>query len=945
MARKLSALLVCLFLLPSLVAADLYEQFKNPPSDTRPFARWWWNGSYVTQKEILRELDVMKQAGIGGVEINTIGMPEFVPADSLAGFKALDWLSPEWNRMVRIAADGVRDRGMIADLIVGSGWPFGGRFLAEDEQTQRVSLIKKRVVGPSTFQADLKALVPQGRRGGDEVQGTMRWQFARLLRADATEFQPGEDLLPRVKSDGRLEIEVPAGEYDIYCGVLQTGFTHVKLGAPGADGPVVDHFNAKAVRKYLQHMSSTLSPELGGRLGDRIRAMFVDSLELDHANWTSDLPSEFERRRGYRLEPYLPFILDMSNASSETGLGDTARRARYDFNRTLVELFGERFLQTYAAWCKENGVLSRIQAYGRESHPLEGSLLVDLPEGESWLWAQDPLVSRSPTVANRYVSSAAHLSGKRRVSYEAMTNAVPVFRELPEDFKVCYDQSLLTGVMHPILHGFNYSPPEAGFPGWVRFGSYLNEKNPWWPYFRRFSDYAARLCAVFSQAETRAEIALLGPRPDEWSRHGLLYQPFPEVALPWYQYHLPQALQQHGLAADFVSERILEKAKFTKGQLQYGAQSYQALLLLDVESIELSAVEALERYVASGGQVAFVGKVPSRSPGLRDVESTGALIKSKVRRLLDSGKGKVVQLAAPDHRVVGKKDFVRTGLADDDREGLLQWTGSLLTRVKLARRLEIARPSIYVAAAHFRTDDRDFFFFSNDSRDRTIEVEARFNLGSRVPWKWDPETGGRFVVGDAAKLGALPVVLGPAESLLLVMEATSGRSDTPLAGSPVAGGLLHPAAVGSEGPIAGWDVEFQHVRNDLSFTRKIDVLLDLSKARDDAQLSTFGGTAVYRTKFDGGASGQGNRLLDLGKVHGISEVLLNGRPLGVRWYGRHVYDVGDALNSGTNELEIRVTTMLGNYCKSIRETNPVARRWAHWFPPIPAGLEGPVALR
>jgi len=40
-----------------------------------------------------------------------------------------------------------------------------------------------------------------------------------------------------------------------------------------------------------------------------------------------------------------------------------------------------------------------------------------------------------------------------------------------------------------------------------------------------------------------------------------------------------------------------------------------------------------------------------------------------------------------------------------------------------------------------------------------------------------------------------------------------------------------------------------------------------------------------------------------------------------------------------------VTTMLGNCCKSIRETNPVARRWAHWFPPIPAGLEGPVRLR
>ena len=68
-----------------------------------------------------------------------------------------------------------------------------------------------------------------------------------------------------------------------------------------------------------------------------------------------------------------------------------------------------------------------------------------------------------------------------------MTNAVPVFRETLEDFKLCYDKSLMSGVIHPVVHGFNYNPPEAGFPGWVRFGSYLNEQNPWWPHFRRWS--------------------------------------------------------------------------------------------------------------------------------------------------------------------------------------------------------------------------------------------------------------------------------------------------------------------------------------------------------------------------------------------------------------------------------------------------------------------------
>src|SRR5579872_2119730 len=53
----------------------LYETFKNPPSIYRPFVRWWWNGDKVEKDELARELRVMKEAGIGGVEINPIKFP------------------------------------------------------------------------------------------------------------------------------------------------------------------------------------------------------------------------------------------------------------------------------------------------------------------------------------------------------------------------------------------------------------------------------------------------------------------------------------------------------------------------------------------------------------------------------------------------------------------------------------------------------------------------------------------------------------------------------------------------------------------------------------------------------------------------------------------------------------------------------------------------------
>ena len=54
----------------------IYEGFRTPPPEARPFVRWWWNHNQVEEKEILRELDVLKAAGIGGVEINPIAGKE-----------------------------------------------------------------------------------------------------------------------------------------------------------------------------------------------------------------------------------------------------------------------------------------------------------------------------------------------------------------------------------------------------------------------------------------------------------------------------------------------------------------------------------------------------------------------------------------------------------------------------------------------------------------------------------------------------------------------------------------------------------------------------------------------------------------------------------------------------------------------------------------------------
>ena len=70
---------------------DLLNAFENPPAEARPFVRWWWGENAVVEKEILREIDVMQQAGIAGFEINPISLPTLAKA-----FNTLSRCSSVW---------------------------------------------------------------------------------------------------------------------------------------------------------------------------------------------------------------------------------------------------------------------------------------------------------------------------------------------------------------------------------------------------------------------------------------------------------------------------------------------------------------------------------------------------------------------------------------------------------------------------------------------------------------------------------------------------------------------------------------------------------------------------------------------------------------------------------------------------------------------------------
>lgn len=88
-------------------------------------------------------------------------------------------------------------------------------------------------------------------------------------------------------------------------------------------------------------------------------------------------------------------------------------------------------------------------------------------------------------------------------------------------------------------------------------------------------------------------------------------------------------------------------------------------------------------------------------------------------------------------------------------------------------------------------------------------------------------------------------------------------------------------------------------------------------------------------------------MLNLGKVYGVAELMINGNSAGVQWYGRRIFDISKFLQNGSNDIEIKVITTMGNYMKSLKD-NPIAQYWTNEKrkdqPLQSMGLIGPVTL-
>ena len=886
---------------------DLQKNFNAPPNDSRIMMRWWWFGPSVTRTELERELRVMRDGGIGGVEVQPVY--PLLPDDEKNGIKNLPYLSDEFLDMLRFTADKTKELGMRFDLTLGSGWSFGGAKTPINEAAGqlRVERVKidadtKRVPVPSMIPAE-KLLAVFAVKPNASTLGEMR---------ELTDIHDDNVWLKENLENGSEVMFFISGKSGM----------QVKRPAFGAEGYVLNHLDKPSVEGYLNKTGDRLFSAFDKN--NRPFSVFSDSLEVYNQDWTDDLLVEFQKRRGYDLKPFLPaLVMDMGKQTADI---------RYDWGKTLTELFNDNFAKTATAWAHKNGTLFRSQNYGIPPAAISSSAFTDISDGEGAQWH----VVR----AARWASSANHIYGKNITSSETWTWLhSPVFRATPLDLKAEADIHFLQGINQLIGHGWGYTPTGMEYPGgrFYAAGSYT-EKNPWWIVMPDLAKYLQRMSWLMRQGAQRNDIALYLPNADAYAHFSAGKVHLIDAERELVGEKIMPSIIENGYNLDFFDDEILRTVgKVEKDILNLGAGKYRAVVLPGIERMPLESLRKLNEFVKNGGVVVAARKTPSIVPGFKTTDAERAEFTATAARLFD-GKNPRVKFVETDEEA---GNALKTVLQPD---------------------AAISGDAKDFGFVHRQTEDADIYFIANTLNiKRNVEISFRNSGNSTEIWNaMNGKLSSANVKSQTKDATNILLNFEPYQSHVVIF--TKRKANLP----------KENAAISNASAIdlsADWKV---------NFGKNAPILMNqLKDWADDEATKYFSGTADYEKTFNVAPDilQKGSVIkLDFGEaiplefevqkngmrtyldapVKEAAVVYVNDQRAGSIWLPPYSLDITPLLKTGENKIKVTVANTAVNYMagRKLPDYKLLNLRYGERFQPqemekivpYPSGLTGKIRL-
>lgn len=891
---------------------SLVRFFAAPPANCRPQVFWDWMGGMITREGISKDLEALAAQGVGGVLM--MQMPDQATDGDRITFREypgkIKCLSDEWFSMVNYAIGEADRLGISFSMLLSPGWSHvGAPWVTPDKGTKKLQSTRVEVTGPAQFDQ----ILPRGLRLVGTGPGNGNWENDPARNSTSAPFFykdaavvaiPAQrenktvaikdvvDLTSHLDANGRLRWDVPKGSWTI----IRLGITSengVNHPAPlEGTGLECDRMDTAAVSLVFNGIIKRILLESEAKGYHSFKAFETDSYEGGYQDFSMDFLKQFNLRCGYDCVPWLPTWIDQKII---IGSNELTQRFLSDMAQTISDLTSERFhgqLRRLAnknnlVWMTEpyfgmpmdwrttgsHSTLPGCEFWVQQGEPTHVTSYMDMNSWITMIAATGQLIAAAPDIAALYGLPIVWAEAFTAESYNS------AWRNDPYKMKPWGDAAFCRGINQFYMHGFTnnafddlYQPGVSmGF-----WGTQMNRHLTWWSYAASWHRYLTSCQFMLRQGRPVNDVLAYRSRIEDVSGLVVDVGPYRQVVMN--------------------DESLFNRISVLNGRIEIkGGGSFAALALAPNTAFKPAALRKIRDLVKEGA-VLIGQRPPGTSPSLENYPACDKEVSALINEIWgDGGSG------IDNERSIGKgRVFATTKMADV----LDKLTGGPDVQFNVQDPAEVKNLDF----VHRRDGNAEIFFVCNTG-DKVMEVTTNFRIAGLVPEQWDPVTGKTStLIAWQQKDGRTMVHLRfePCQSFFIVFRKRTAQS------AAVVPSLSSNPVVEMSG---SWDVSFdpkwggpKHI--------KFDKLDDWIK-RPEENIRYYSGTAIYTKHFNLATLPSGNEssklYLELGVVHNLARVTLNGRELGVIWCAPwHMEIPRELLNKGGNQLSISVVNTWAN---------------------------------
>lgn len=818
------------------------ELFKNPPKEYSLVPLWFWNDDLDIENLKWQMREMIRQGIYETVISSRLGIE-------------IPYLSEVWFERISEAVRYAKEIGMKIWLYDEDNWPSGyagGRVLKEN---------------PDYCGKHLKRIeaVVTGRGWKQEINLPVISAFIKedtLLKTDPDreEFEEGTVLV-------------------LFC----QDYTY--WNPAYSKGYYPDMLNREATRCFIKNTHEVYKEKLSSYFGNVIKGFFVDepgfynNLHLRNMNddgtiaWTDNFPAYFQEHNGYDLLEYLPHLWEEINEKTP--------KIRMDYYETLCGMYRSNFLDILRHFCEENQMLLighlHYEEFMHYHIAAQGNLMKAL--GSLSIAGLDRIDTNPEKISEKYISSAAHLNGSRRVMSE--TYALSGWELTIQDMKRWMDYQFVRGVNMLVPHAF-YSSIEGERSRECPPSEFY--QNPYWKYFRQFSGYAHRLSYILSQGRHRCHVALYYPihtmqafyAPQSNEKIKERDREFQKLAT---------GLSEHQIDYDIITrESMQEGILLSGGRIGIGEETYGTMIFSENEYFAAGEEQKIRQFIQNKGSVIFAGGLPDIFEDLKEEKHV---------------------LVIPESRRDKNFTYCR------DIMPILHF---LMERNQMD--LYLKDPDPQIKYLHRIIEGKDFYFITNEERSRKkiwVDITGAYSVE-----EWNPETGesipcphvvkhypkrylkaapngGEWVIEDPQTFTRCTLNLAEYGSCLLVLN----RGETSYNGIPPVVTWIPAAGI--------WNVQIAGENMKTS-------VLQLDTLGQYYFSGTFQGSILIQIPEK---SSYKRAYFAAERVRDCMEVSVNGIDCGYRTFAPFKIEITGALHTGENIITVKVTNTLLNHLRQL----------------------------